>query len=167
MFLGTLQSVDMEKNTITVRGGTNIRSGGPVEKTISVAEDTVILRDAKEARLADMKPGGRVAVQLAADEGPALSISETGKTMMAALKSVDMGKNSLTVTIAAGGSGGLEQKDSVYELATDCKVTLASAKATLADLNDMDGGTSLELTFSVEEKKLIHIQYGKKGNNPK
>jgi RNA polymerase sigma factor (sigma-70 family) len=159
-FPGALQSVDAAKNTITVKGGTNIRQTGPMEKTFELAKDLVILRDGKPAKLSDLKQGGRVTVKLAEDGKTAVSISETGKTMMALWKSADPANNTITVTVTTGGRGGVEKKDVTHELAKDGKVMLEGKEVKLADLKDVKLGSTLQLTFSVDdEKKLVRIQY--------
>ncbi len=155
---GTLQGVDAAKNTVTIT--TNNRQTGKTEKTYALAKDVVVLRDGKEAKLKDLKQGNRVTAKLAADEKTVVSISETGKTLSAPLKSVDPEKNSITLTVTTGGRGAPEKKDVTHELAKDGKVMLEGKEAKLADLKDVRPGSSIQLTFSVDdEKKLVHIQY--------
>ncbi len=155
-FPGTLQSVDAEKKTVTVK--TNNRQTGPVEMTFEMAKDIVILRDGKPAKLSDLKQGGRISVKLSPDQKTAVSISETGKTMAGPLKAVDPANNTITITV----SGGRDpvKKDVTHQLAKDGKVTLEAKEVKLADLKDVKPGSTVQLTFAVDdEKKLIHIHH--------
>lgn len=155
---GTLQGVDVAKNTVTV--ATSNRATGKVDKTFEMAKDVVVLRDGKPAKVGDLKQGSRIAVKLSPDQKTVVSISETGKTMAAPLKSVDPENNSITLTVTSGGRGAPEKKDVTHELAKDGKVTLEGKEVQLAELQDVRPGSSIQLTFSVDdEKKLVHIQY--------
>ncbi len=153
---GTLQGVDAAKNTVTVT--TSNRATGKVDKTFEMAKDVVVLRDGKPAKVSDLKKGGSITVKLSPDQKTAVSISETGKTMAAPLKSVDPQKNTITLTVSQGRDP--VKKDVTHELAKDGKVTLEGKEVKLADLKDVRPGSTIQLTFSVDdEKKLVHIQY--------
>lgn len=156
---GTLQSVDNTQNTVTVT--TSNRATGKVDKTVEMAKDIVVLRDGKPAKVSDLKPGGRITVKLSPDQKTAVSISETGKTMGAPLKSVDPEKNRITLTVTTGGRGAPpEKKDVTHELAKDGKVMLEGKDVQLAELKDVRPGSMIQLTFSVDdERKLVHIEY--------
>ena len=156
---GTLQGVDTAKNTVTVT--TSNRATGKLDKTFEMAKDVVVLRDGKPAKVGELKQGGRISVKLSPDQKTAVSISETGKTMAAPLKSVDSEKNSITLTVTTGVRGApSEKKDVTHELAKDGKVMLEGKEVQLADLKDVRPGSTIQLTFSVDdEKKLVHIQY--------
>jgi hypothetical protein len=156
---GTLQAVDADKHTVTV--STFNRQTGKKELTYELAKDLEVLRDGKPAKLGDLKQGNRITVRVSPDQKTALSIRETGKTLAAPLKSVDAEKNTITVTVTMGKRGDVpEKKDVTYELAKDGTVTLAGKEAKLADLKDYRPGSTVQLTFSVDdEKKLVHIDY--------
>ncbi len=155
---GTLQGVDVAKNTVTVT--TSNRQTGKTDKTFELAKDVVVLRDGKPSKVSDLKQGGRITVKLSPDQKTAVSISETGKTMVAPLKSIDPEKSSITLTVTTGGRNAPEKKDVTHELAKDGKVTLEGKEVKLADLKDVRPGSTIRLTFSVDdEKKLVHIQY--------
>ncbi|MCI0492438.1 MAG: hypothetical protein L0Z07_05845, partial [Planctomycetes bacterium] len=120
---GTLQGVDVAGNTVTV--ATSNRATGKVETTYELAKDVEVLRDGKPAKASDLKQGSRITVKLSADQTTAVSLSETGKTLRAPLKSVDPEKNSITLTVTTGGRNAPpEKKDVTHELAKDGKVTL-------------------------------------------
>jgi hypothetical protein len=156
---GTLLAVDVDKRTLTV--STFNRQTGKKELTYELAKEIEILRDGKPAKLGDLKQGNRITVQVSPDQKTAVGISETGKTLAAPLKSVDAEKNTITVTVTMGRRGDVpEKKDVTYELAKDGMVTLAGKGAKLADLKDYRPGSTVQLTFSVDdEKKLVHIDY--------
>lgn len=153
---GTLQSVDAEKKTVTLR--ISNRQTGSVVKTLAVAADTVILRDGNPGRLSDLKPGGRLTVKSSPDQQTAVSISETGRTIVGQLKSVDAVQNTVTITV----SGGRDpvKKDVTYELVKDGKVTAGAREAEVVSLKDLISGSTVQLTFSVDdETKLIRIHH--------
>ena len=156
---GTLQGVDAAKNTVTVT--TSNRQTGKADKTFEMAKDVVVLRDGKPAKVSDLKQGGRVSVKLSPDQKTAVGISETGKTMGSPLKSVDSENNTITITTLSGRRGKeAVKKDVTHELAKDGKVTLEGKEGQLAELKDVRPGSTIQLTFSVDdEKKLVHIQY--------
>lgn len=158
IFPGTLERVNVEENTVTVKGGTNIRRTGPTEKIFRLAGDVVILRDDKEAGLGDLKPGNRVSVKMSADETTALSISETGKTTPARLKSVDPANGTLTITTENARTG--EKKDVTHQVAKDVKVSLRGGKR--AGLADLAGGAQVMLTSSADNDRLI-VRIGRGG----
>jgi hypothetical protein len=150
---GTLQGVDVGRNTITV--AISNRQTGKAEKTLELAGAVEVLRDGKPARFGDLKPGGRITVKVSLDQKTALRISETGKTMAAPLKAVDPANRTITITVSGGRDP--TQKDVTHSLAKDGKVTLEGKEAQLADLKP---GSTVQLTFSVDdEKTLVHIQY--------
>jgi hypothetical protein len=156
---GTLQAVDADKRTVTV--STFNRQTGKKEMTYELAKDVEVLRDGKPAKVGALKQGNRITVRLSPDQKTAVSISETGKTLAAPLKSVDAEKNTITVTVTMGKRGDVPEKmDVTYELAKDGTVTLAGKAAKLGDLKDYRPGSTVQLTFSVDdEKKLVHIDY--------
>jgi RNA polymerase sigma factor (sigma-70 family) len=156
---GTLLAVDANKHTITV--STFNRQTGKKDMTYELVKDIEVLRDGKPAKLGELKQGNRITVRVNPDQKTAVSICETGKTLAAPLKSVDAEKNTITVTVTMGKRGDVpEKKDVTYELAKDGTVTLAGKEAKLADLKDYRPGSTVQLTFSVDdEKKLVHIDY--------
>ncbi|MCI0359312.1 MAG: hypothetical protein L0211_12610 [Planctomycetaceae bacterium] len=156
---GKLKGLDVAKNTVTVT--TSNRATGKVETTYELAKDVVVLRDGKPAKISDLKQGGSITFKLSPDQKTAVGISETGKTLMAPLKSVDPEKNSITLTVTTGGRNAPpEKKDVTHELAKDGKVTLEDKEVKLAELKDVRPGSNIQLTFSVDdENKLVHIHY--------
>ena len=81
-----------------------------------------------------------------------VSISVTGGTFSAPLKSVDAAKNTLTVTVDSRQG----KVDKVYQVAKDAKVTVDGKEAKLADLK---AGATLIFTQSVEDANtVIQIQ---------
>jgi ribosomal protein S17 len=153
---GTLQGLDAAKNTVTV--ATSNRATGKVERTFELAKDLEVLRDGKPAKVGDLKKGGSISVKLSPDQKSVVSISETGKRVGAPLKSIDAENNTITLTVIEGRER--IKKDVTHQLAKDGKVTLEGKEVKLADLKDVRPGSTIQLTFSVDDdKKLIHIQY--------
>src|SRR5262249_39471945 len=70
---GTLETVDADKHTVTV--STFSRADGQsTERTFPLAKDAKILRDGKEAKLSDLKKGGRATLTLSPDQKTVLSL---------------------------------------------------------------------------------------------
>jgi hypothetical protein len=160
---GSLQAVHVEKNSVTVSSFSRAQ-GQSTEKTYEVARDASILRDGKEVKLADLKKGGRITLKLSPDQKTVVSLSVAGPTLSAPLKSVDVDKNTVTITV----ENRQGKQDRTYPLARDAKVTIAGKEARLTDLKE---GTRLLLTLSAEDgNTLIQIQVparqGREGDEP-
>jgi hypothetical protein len=155
---GTLQTVDAEKNSVTLSIFSRT-DGQSTDKTFQVLKDARILRDGKQAKLSDLKKGGRATLTLSADQQTVVSISVAGPTISAPLKSADAGKNTLTVTV----EGRQGKQDKTYTVAKDARVTIDGKEAKLADLK---AGTVLLLTSSADDASmLVLIQTsGRRGN---
>ncbi len=143
---GSLQSVDTAKNTVTIK--ISNRRTGPMEKTFELAKDIAILRDGKAAKLSDLKPGGRVALKLSADQKTVVGISVVGSTVQAPLKSVDAAKNTITITTETRQG----KVDKTFQVAKDAKVTVDGKDAKLADLK---AGATVLLTLSAEDGNTV------------
>jgi hypothetical protein len=142
--------VDADKASIIIT--TDSRTTGPSGRTFAVAKDAKILQDNKEARLGDLKTGGRVTVQLSPAEKTVVAITVTGATMTGALKSVDAAVN--TVTVVFQVRRGPQEK--TFRVAKDVRVTVDGKEAKLTDLK---AGTVLALTGSVADPDtLIQIR---------
>jgi RNA polymerase sigma factor (sigma-70 family) len=145
---GALQSVDTDKNTVTI----NIFSraeGESTNKTYPVSKDAKITRDGKEAKLADLKNVGRVAIKLSEDQSTAVSITTVART--ATGEFFDAGKKTITIVIDTARQG---KKKSTFTLTSDTKVTIAGKAAKLADLKE---GTTVVLTFSADEANVVQV----------
>jgi RNA polymerase sigma factor (sigma-70 family) len=143
---GMVQSVDAAKNSVTVTVFN--RQTGKTEKTYELAKDCVILRDGKPVKLGDLKTGGRVTLQLSADQKSIARISEEGAFLSAPLKSVDAEKRTITVTV----EGRQGKQDKTFQVAKDARVMLEGKEAKLTDLK---AGTQLHLTASVDDANTI------------
>ncbi|MCI0640199.1 MAG: RNA polymerase sigma factor [Gemmataceae bacterium] len=142
---GKLEAVDAAANTVTL--STSRRPEGKTEKTYTLAKDVKVMRDRKEAKLADLKKGSQASLTLSADQKTVLSISVASPTIAAPLKSADATKNTITVTI---GGGRAEKQDKTYQVAKDAKVTIDGKDATVADLK-----AGAMLTIVVDEANTI------------
>ncbi len=156
---GPLEAVDAVKRTVTISIFSR-KEGESTGKTFAVAKDAKIQKDFAPAKLADLKPGGRVTLKLSADKTAVVSISLVGRTVSGEF--FDAGKKTITVTVEA--RGGVKEKRT-FPIAKDAKVTVAGKAATLGDLKE---GTRVMLTFSADDENIIQIQTaaggGRKGN---
>ncbi|MBN9519403.1 sigma-70 family RNA polymerase sigma factor [bacterium] len=118
---GTLGPVDEKAGTITL-----VRKfdGGEKSEVVTVAKDAAVVVDGKAAKLGDLKAGGVVEVERAAEAGPATKVAVTGQRVTSVLSAVDGG------TLWLRGKPG----DRDIPLAAGATVTLNGKAATLADL---------------------------------
>ncbi len=105
---GNVTSVDPAKNTITI---TTKEATGPVDSTFALTKDAkVLLNDGltkedkdREAKLADLAKGTRVAVQLSVDRKTAMGIRVQGDVFSGSLKGIDNGNRTVTITFKGDG----------------------------------------------------------------
>lgn len=126
---GELKAVDAAKNNVTL--STFSRADGKSEKSYSVAKDAKILRDGRDAKLADLEVGSKATLTLSLDQAAVVSIVAGIPQMSAPLKSVDTSKNTITVTI---GGGRTEKQDKTYQVVKDAKITIDGKDARHTDL---------------------------------
>ncbi|HKB06219.1 MAG TPA: hypothetical protein VKD90_28755 [Gemmataceae bacterium] len=149
---GTLDSVDAEKNTVTVTTHTfnrAIQERSDTNKTFRLSKDAKILQDAATAKLSELKKGFPVTLQL---EGmSAASVSVDGGPAQGKFVFANLDRN--TVTVIAGRN--MERR--VYHLLKGTTVTGHDGKAVL--VKDLKAGTNLLLTLSVEDDRtVVHIR---------
>ncbi|HKB37167.1 MAG TPA: sigma factor-like helix-turn-helix DNA-binding protein, partial [Gemmataceae bacterium] len=148
---GTLQAVDTDKNSVTVSTFSR-KEGQSTETSFPVARDAAILRDGKEVKFSDLKKGGHVTLKLSPDPKTVVSLSVTGPTISAPLKSVDAEKNTLTITV----ENRQGKQDKTYQVAKDARVADEGKEAKLTDLKE---GTTVILTLSVDDgNTIIHVR---------
>lgn len=141
---GTLASVDVEKNSITITIHAFDRKSGEstdTNKTFTLAKDAKIQQDAADAKLADLKKGFTAVLKL--DKENAVSVSVDGGTGPGEFRSVNLERN--TITIIAGRDMSLK----VVHLLKDPKVFGADGKP--IRLQDLKPGAKLNITRSVED----------------
>jgi hypothetical protein len=145
---GELQSVDTDKNTVTISIFSRAE-GESTNKTYPVSKDAKVVRDGKEAKLADLKNVGRVTIKLSEDQSTAIAITTIART--ATGEFFDAGKKTITIIIDTARQG---KKKSMFTLAPDTKVTIAGKAARLEDLKE---GTTVVLTLSADEANVIQV----------
>jgi RNA polymerase sigma factor (sigma-70 family) len=142
----SVASVDAGKGTMTVR----IKAAdGPMEQTLAVAKEAkIILTDGltkeekpREAALGDLAADTHIQVQLSVDRKTALGVRVMGTTLLGRVASVDVGNN--TVTISLKEDGGLVDK--TFTLVKDARIEGAK-------LNELQAGTNVSVTLSVFDK---------------
>ena len=152
---GTVKSVDLSKNQITVEYKTDKLN----EKTLTLHKDGKIhLSDGLskgdapgEGKLGDLSEGTPVLVQLsAAEKDTATSIAVLGRTVSGTLKGVDAGTRTVTITTKEDGS----VVDKSYVLLKDARVEVTSGKSTQAgSLADLKEGDFVSVTLSVVDRE--------------
>jgi RNA polymerase sigma factor (sigma-70 family) len=139
-------SVDTGKGTMTV----HIKAAdGPTEQTLAVAKEAKIIKTdgltkeekPREAALGDLEAGTHIQVQLSVDRKTALGVRVMGTTLLGRVSSVDVGNN--TVTISLKEDGGLVDK--TFTLVKDARIEGAK-------LNELQAGTNVSVTLSVFDK---------------
>src|SRR5262249_32535529 len=113
----------------------------------------------KEVNLADLAPGSFVALTMSADEKTVEVIMAQGPMIRGVLKSVDAGKNSLTVNLSGGGRRGEEAADEekTYQVATDAEIGMDDGRGRRlsfkeAKLGELVVGSIVTLFLSVDQK---------------
>jgi RNA polymerase sigma factor (sigma-70 family) len=145
---GNVKSVDAANNQLTV---VVKEKDGPTERTFTMAKGAkVLLNDGlkkntkdKEAELTELTEGTPVRVQPTVDRKTALTVRVQGATVHGTLKGVDVGNNTLTVT--------------VKEDAQVVDKTLPVSKEARLDgkLADLPAGSRVSLQMSVFDKNVI------------
>lgn len=148
---GTLHAVAAEKGAVTV---TTTKLDAEMERTFELGKDVKVWLDGREARLADLKSGFPVAVQLSEDGSTVLAIGAHGPTIRGTLKQVDAAAGSLVATVE--GPGGTEDK--TFELSKDAKVSVHGRKN--AALSDLKAGAGASLTLSADNRRVVAVAVG-------
>lgn len=147
---GVVKSVDAANKSLTVVVNPGGRGEDPVEKSLTVSDSAEIGIDdgrgkrfsIKEGKLADVTPGCVAMLWLTVDQKLVSAATFEGPNVNGMIKSVDINKNTVTVTQPQRG-GDAEEK--TYEL----------AKETLSLVDDGKGRR-----FSLKEGKLADMPVG-------
>jgi RNA polymerase sigma factor (sigma-70 family) len=149
-----VQAVDAGKNTVTIL--TKSKEGAE-EKTLPLGKEArIVLPDPKggEGRLKDLAKGTSVTLNLSLDRQTIVAIFVHHPSLFGAVKAVDAGKNTLTVTTKE--SGGLVTK--TLTLAKGARIVLADPgdekEGKLADLAE---GTSVNVRLSLDRKTALEV----------
>jgi hypothetical protein len=148
---GSVKSVDATKNTITI---TMKSKTGAEEKTVTLMKEAKIILDdgltkkgdaPKEGKLADVSEGLPVWVQLSGyDRTQAVGVRVSGPTLNGTVKGVDVGNNTITVTVKEDA----QVVDKTLTLSKEVKVDGAK-------LTDLAGGERVSLRLSVADRKTV------------
>ncbi len=158
---GVVRAVDATKNTITLTTK-DMESKQKQEKTFDVATDAriVLARHAKEgekaAKLADLKEGMHVLLQLSQDDKAVVGIRVSAPTATGVVKAVDAAKNRITVTLGAKDKA----VDITYEVEKKAPVLIDGKESNLTDLKE---GMLVTLLLSPEDGAVVGIRVGDKG----
>ena len=155
---GGVKSMDATKKTITI---TVKGANGVEEKTFTLHPDAKIILDdgigkkgnaPKEGKLTDASEGLPVWVQLSGyDRTQVVGVRLSGPTFSGTVKGVDVGNNTITVTVKEDG----QVVDKTLSLSKNVKVDGAK-------LGDLAGGTNVAIRLSVVDREtVVHIHVPK------
>ncbi len=161
---GVLKTVDAGKNSLTISFPGSSREQSAEEKTYTLASDAEVAIDdgrgrrfsIKEGKLADIAAGAMVTLRLSLDQMQAVSIQAEGPSMFGIVKSLDLSKNLLTLSLGPGrdGVGGGER---IFELASDTTVLLDDGKGRRLSikegkLSDVPTGAAANVRLTADQR---------------
>jgi len=165
---GIIRAIDPGKKTVTVSVSEGNKKQPPVEKTFALTDDTKVLLpgekkgDRQEGKLADLATGDSVDLTLSADQKAVVTIGLHPPSAGGVVKSVDIAKNSITVTVHPKEKGQ-EPEEKAFVLGPEAKILLPGGKsknepAPEGKLADLLAGTSVQLRLAVDRKTVLGIQ---------
>lgn len=167
---GVLKAMDASKNKITITITIKDPQTGQKnaqEKAFDVAKDASILLagpgkgDGKPVKLADLKEGMRLVLRLSQDKKSASSIraAEKENLVEGAVKAVDAGQNTITVTNKNKETKLEEEKK--FDVAADARIIQVGHSKDgekVVKLADLKQGTRLTLRLSQDNKAVVGIR---------
>ncbi len=167
---GSLKAMDAARNTITITITTkDVQTGqkNAQDKTFAVAADARIVLDqggkdgGKAVKLADLKEGMRLVIQLSQDKKTAASIRAAAKenTVDGAVKAVDAAKN--TITVMNKDKETKQKQEQTFAVAADARIVLAGhgkGGEKVAKLPDLKEGMRVVLQLSQDNKAVVGIR---------
>jgi RNA polymerase sigma factor (sigma-70 family) len=163
---GVVRSVDAAQQTVTIAVPGENRE--MVERTFTLTKDAQVLLDdgrgrrfiAREGKLADLAPGSRVALRLAADPKLVDGILAEGPTLEGKLSAVDATKNTLTVAHFQGR--GDEAATRTYTLAKNAEVVIDDGRGRRtslreAKLGDLPADCLVQVKLSPDQKEVVFV----------
>jgi hypothetical protein len=161
---GLVKSVDGGAGTVTLSFGD--RRGEPMpDRTFTLVKDAEVVVGAggygrgglfREAKLAELTAGTRVTLLLTADKTKVETVVVEEPTVRGLLKSVDAGKNTLTLEFPAGREQGAEEK--TFALAADAEIALDDGRGKRfsireGKLTDLTPGALVTVRLSLDRKQ--------------
>lgn len=169
---GKLSSVDVNKNTLTVSGGSRGREeAAPAEQTYTVGKNAEIVLDdgrgrrtsAREATLGGLPPGCLVMLKLSPNQKEVVAVSAEGPNVQGTVKAVDAGKQTLTLT-AGGGRGGEGAEERTYVVAANADILVEDDRPRRffpvreGKLADVPVGAVASLKLSPDQNSAVSIR---------
>ncbi len=161
---GVLKIIDAGKNSLTISFPGSSREQSAEEKTYALASDAEVAIDdgrgrrfsIKEGKLADIAAGAMVTLRLSLDQQQIVSVQAEGPSVFGLVKSLDLSKNLLTLSLGPGrdGVGGGER---IFELASDATVLLDDGKGRRLSikegkLSEIPAGSAANLRLSADQR---------------
>jgi Cu/Ag efflux protein CusF len=167
---GMLKSVDPNSKTVTVEMAPSRREEGREEKTFALAAGAEIAQDdgmgrrfsTREAKLADLSAGCSVTLRLSIDQKQVQSIFAEGPSLFGAVKSVDAGKNSITLTLPPG-RGNDDSEEKTIELTKNSLVLFDDGKGRRLSVkegkvSDILTGSFTQVRLTVDQKSVSMLR---------
>ena len=166
MLFGTVKSLDLSRNLLTLSLGPSRDGVGGGERIFELASDATVLLDdgkgrrlsIKEGKSADVPVGAAANVRLSADQRFATLIRVEGPSLPALIKAVDSANGTVTVATRVGRGENSEEK--TLPVAKDARIVLDGNESTLADIKVFDNGPFAMLRLSLDQKSVQSIQTG-------
>ncbi|MFM9961378.1 MAG: hypothetical protein ACKV2Q_09140 [Planctomycetaceae bacterium] len=161
---GQLKAVDAGKNSLTISVAGASREQPTEDNIYTLVSGAEIAIDdgrgrrfsIKEGKLADIAAGAMVTLRLSLDQKQAVSVQAEGPTVFGIVKSFDLSKNLLTLSLGPGrdGVGGGER---IFEMASDATVLLDDGKGRRLSikegkLSDIPVGTAANLRLTANQR---------------
>jgi hypothetical protein len=141
-FWGTVKAVDREKNTISY--GDKAQDGA-AGRTFVVTKDSSISVDGKPGTLAGIPMGASVNLNLCVDQTTVRSLSAEGAQVTGLVKTVDVGKNAITVN------------GTTYPVSPDAGIAIDHKPG---KLSAVPVGANVTLNLQVDQKAVLRITAG-------
>lgn len=156
---GVVTKVDAGTNSLSLIVGSKAKEKQPEEQSFKLAAGAKVFlprsdgkkEEPPQGKLSDVQAGHTLHLQLSADKFEILRIDIHSPSVNGIVKSVDAGKNTLTVTL----SQKKPAEEQTYTLAPDAKIALPTQKkneASEGKLSDLTEGVSVSLTLSLDQK---------------
>ncbi len=146
---GVLSGFDVANNKVTINVSKGKGQPGEDQTHIVPKEARVLIDFDRPGKLADLKNGATVTLDLSADL-KVVTLRAVGPNLVGFLKSVDTTKNILTVTVNASKTSPGEDKG--FEIARDARFSVGKQQVRLADLSV---GMRVTLSMSIDGKEVI------------
>jgi hypothetical protein len=155
---GTVKAVDVKAGTLTLAGQTKEGQTAPPDETFTLAREVrLVIIDNRPVKLADLKPGTPVVLELSADRKSVVSITHNAPRLIgfeAYILGVDAKAGTITVGYPAAPTAGSQ----TVKVPDDARITVDGNPAKLGDLK---AGVRVRVKVAIDSKAIVEIAVGK------